>query len=359
MLIYNELTESYLSKKLTPTKDKSKAIDLRLIHDNDEFSFLNKDGKYLMFVKTGGNLTLQFGVGKVAFFMLENKYIYVLHDGNEYFLTFSEREVFFAKREAQEAQEAQEGQKNAKKGKKVKGNNVETEVVEKYPNQMVKLVRMSGICSKSYFHGNKYKGIITDLKYRVRVDALDSIFKKHSLYNSEDRAAFFGGKNPYSGEEETNLFNLCEPCIDPEKRDKICEESLGLIFSVGMYDEPHLEDENEEFCILHFSPRLLENKYYHLNTTSNNGFIISKKKGKGEKTYTDDNIKELTHDMCISRAHGKKKFYNFELVVRESVEEQYLTYITFYNLQKYQELYNKYPCVYHQNKESEKKKQRE
>lgn len=310
MYIYNAKTKKYLSKTLTAS-GKNSACDLTLIENGNEFQFKNEKNLYLTYSPNNSGLNIEFSKNKTSnFSMYRNKYIYTVYNGTIYILTFIGDNIFLSS-----------------------DQNLSIEL------QAIELIRKSGICSKSFFHGNKYRGIITDLYYKIPVNILNDVLENGMIYNQEDRAKNDKNArrnenlvNRYTGENEVNILNLCEPCVDISKQHEICKSALGVVFSVGMYDRKQLPDCNENHCILHFSPLLLEDNYYHLNTRPNNGFII--RHGE-DKTYTDDNIKDLTKNKCEYIRNGKYYFQNFELIVRNSVNLDYLRHITFFNLEKH------------------------
>jgi len=141
-------------------------------------------------------------------------------------------------------------------------------------------------------------------------------------------------------------LNYCEPCCTNQV---ICQNNLGVKLYPLLYgntiltaystqkDYKEIAIYDQKICLLHFSPELLLNKYYHLNTEQNGGFVISDE--RMGKTYTDANIKKLSSTEYFflensGRAYNYK-FRNYELMIRESFSLDLLRHVTFFNYNHY------------------------
>ena len=165
-------------------------------------------------------------------------------------------------------------------------------------------------------HGN-YRNIITDLIHYTRPEYLESLLQSGFLLLSDERQV--ASKWSFKSRE-------CEPCA--EESSDVCSLSKGIYFRFLAYDRPFLNYKEWVYygnMILFFSPDVLKDGYYHINTTLNSGFMFPMR-GRpllDEITFTDETIVHMTPTIYDSYARS------MELLYRNKVSLQHLQCIYF------------------------------
>lgn len=332
MLIFFPSVGSYMKTPRELTTKKSSALNLTFAGLTDKsYHIQDKTGKYLIpinIVKNEFSLDLNGASNRLIFYLEKNRYLYTEFGGEKFYLMTENGKI------------------------KMKPMNEDSNY-----SYMLEFRNKDGDCEISRFRKNSYKGIITELTYIINSQDLSTLLRLGFIPNQEDKA-----KNEIP---DSNIVDLQEPCADCTKIK--CKQALGVFLVPHLYGESTLSQYEEyvkytsKLCVLHLSPDLLYNTYYHLNTEGNDGFkIVNGIKNNGQKTidpkgsYTDGSIEKLTRDKCFKliREDGEEypAFVNYELIVRNSVSLEYLNYITFFDYADYNSFLEndkfKIPCAY-------------
>jgi hypothetical protein len=104
----------------------------------------------------------------------------------------------------------------------------------------------------------------------------------------------------------------CEPCA--EEPSNVCALAKGIYFRFLAYDRPFVNYKEWTYygnMILFFSPDVLENGYYHINTTLNSGFMFPMRGHPplDEITFTDETIDSMTPDIYDTYTRSMELLY--------------------------------------------------
>lgn len=168
-------------------------------------------------------------------------------------------------------------------------------------------------------HKNKqrWRGIIDVLVHYTKPATLDYLLQSEYLLLSDERRV----ESKWSAPNRE-----CEPCAEESSR--ICALAKGIYFRLIAYDRPFINFDSWSYygdIALFFSPEVLAEGYYHINTTVNNGFMFPMRGSPDmeEITYTDETISSMTPDIYDEYAPS------MELLYRNKVSIQYLQIVFF------------------------------